>query len=237
MTAGNTTGEQGESGMDRDKHTGGYQDVLHALPAELRVILQSASRVVLVANNPAISAADFQALTIGADDVVVSFNRCIKSALLTPEAVNVFVHGFNGSDRYFFGLPDGPEIQRLAQRSPSRCFTILVGCTGEMSPLPKVAMYWDRIPLPALWNYPTDRPNGKRYVGPSTGFNTLVLFDWLRSHAGYRYQLVTLGFSNEAGKLWGGHAWDYERNWLQDADVLVVALPPKRWWKSLFSRS
>jgi hypothetical protein len=71
-------------------------------------------------------------------------------------------------------------------------------------------------------------------VGPTTGFNALVLFDWLRGHAGYRYQLVTLGFSNEAGKLWGGHAWDYERSWLLKADVVRVRPQRRSWWKALF---
>lgn len=146
------------------------------------------------------------------------------------------MHGYNAPDAYFFGLPGNAEVRRLFDRAGDRCFTMLVGCAAPMCPLPRVAMYWDRIPLPALWNYPVDRPGGKRYVGPSTGFNTLVLFDWLRGHLGYTYQLMTLGFSNEAGKLWGGHAWDYERDWLQKSDVIVVPLQPRRWWQKLFKR-
>lgn len=113
---------------------------------------------------------------------------------------------------------------------------MLVGCTAQICPLPRVALYWERIPLPALWNYPVDRPGGKRYVGPSTGFNALVLFDWLRGHAGYTYQLMTLGFSNEAGKLWGGHAWAYERDWLEKSNVTVVPLQRRPWWQVLLRR-
>ena len=64
-----------------------------------------------------------------------------------------------------------------------------------------------------------------------------MLFDWLRGHAGYSYQLMTLGFSNEAGKLWGGHAWDYERDWLQKSDIIVVPLHPRRWWQKLFRQN
>ncbi|WLH36165.1 hypothetical protein PSH79_02430 [Pseudomonas sp. FP2196] len=220
--------------MALDALPGGDQSVLGALPEALRERLSRAARVVLIANNPAITAADFQALHIGVEDVVVSFNNCIKASLLDAQSVNVFVHGYNAPDAYFFGLPGGPDVQRLLEQSRERCFTMLVGCAAPMCPLPRVAMYWDRIPLPPLWNYPVDRPGGKRYVGPSTGFNTLVLFDWLRAHAGYTYQLMTLGFSNEAGKLWGGHAWDYEREWLQKSDVIVVPLPPRRWWQKLF---
>jgi hypothetical protein len=92
------------------------------------------------------------------------------------------------------------------------------------------------MPLPPLWNYPVDREGGKRYVGPSTGFNALVLFDWLRGHAGYDYQIITLGFSNEAGKFWSGHAWEYERQWLLGADVTVVPLQRCRWWQRWFRR-
>jgi hypothetical protein len=220
--------------MALDALPGGDQSVLQALPEALRESLSRAARVVLIANNPAITAADFQALNIGANDIVVSFNTCIKAPLLNAQSVNVFVHGYNAPDAYFFGLPCGPDVQHLFDQASERCFTMLVGCAAPMCPLPRVAMYWDRIPLPPLWNYPVDRPGGKRYVGPSTGFNTLVLFDWLRGHVGYTYQLMTLGFSNEAGKLWGGHAWDYERDWLQKSDVIVVPLQPRRWWQKLF---
>lgn len=217
---------------------GADQDVFGALPAALRQCLANASRVILIANNPAITQADFDALGVGADDVVVSFNLCTKAALLKPESVNLFVHGFNAPDRYFFGLPATDEVQRFAAQPGSRCFTLLVGCAVPLCPLPDVALYWDRIPLPALaGHYPVNRPNGKRFVGPSTGFNVLVLLDWLRAHSGYRYRLMTLGFSNEAGKLWGGHAWDYERDWLLGADVEVIALKPRSWWrKLLFSK-
>lgn len=226
----------GTAEMALDLLPGGDQSVVGALPQALKDCLGRASRVVLVANNPAITAADFQALDIGSDDVVVTFNTCVKSALLSPQSVNVFVHGFNAPDAYFFGLPCNPEVQRLFELPGARCFTMLVGCTGEMSPVPGVALYRERIPLPPLWNYPVDRPGGKRYVGPSTGFNALVLFDWLRAQLGYTYEIMTLGFSNEAGKLWGGHAWDYERQWLLKADVTVVPLQRRRWWQGWFRR-
>jgi len=222
--------------MALDAMPGGHQDVFNALPEELKACLQRAARVVLVANNPAITREDFQALNIGFDDVVVSFNNCSKFALLSPDSVNVFVHGFNAPDCYFFGLPYRAEVQQFIRRPGARCFTVLVGCSEPLCPLPGVALYWDRIPLPALWNYPVERPNGKRYVGPTTGFNALVLFDWLRGHAGYDYQLLTVGFSNEAGKLWGGHAWDYERTWLLESDVTQVHLQRRSWWRTLFRR-
>lgn len=219
-----------------DALPGGYQSIPDALPQALKECLRKARRVVLVANNPAITREDFQALDIGVDDVVVSFNKCVVASLLTPQSVNLFVHGFNAPDAYFFGLPYGPGVQRLLTHADARCFTMLVGCTGQMCPLPQVALYWERIPLPALWNYPVDRPDGKRYVGPTTGFNVLVLLDWLRGQADYNFQLMTLGFSNEAGKRWGGHAWDYERDWLQQSGVTTIPLRPRRWWQKLFNR-
>lgn len=229
-------GAQTSDEMALDELPGGHQSILGALPQALKDCLAGAARVVLVANNPAITAADFNGLNIGSDDVVVTFNTCVKSALLNPQSVNVFVHGFNAPDAYFFGLPHKPEVQRLFDLPDTRCFTMLVGCTGAMSPLPDVALYWERMPLPPLWHYPVDRPGGKRYVGPSTGFNALVLFDWLRGHVGYTYQIMTLGFSNEAGKFWSGHAWDYERQWLMDANVIVVPLQRRRWWQGWFRR-
>ncbi|MGZ7457130.1 hypothetical protein ACXPVS_10075 [Pseudomonas sp. Ma2-10] len=227
---------QADEPMALDALPGGDQTVQDGLPQALKECLHGAARVVLVANNPAITRDDFDALNIGTNDVVVSFNKCSPAALLCAHSVNVFVHGFNAPDAFFFGLPYGPDAQRLFQQADGRCFTMLVGCTGAMCPLPRVALYWERIPLPALWNYPVDRPGGKRYVGPTTGFNALVLFDWLRRHAGYNYQLMTLGFSNEAGKRWGGHAWDYERDWLHKSEVIVIPLQCRRWWQKLFRR-
>lgn len=227
-----------QDSLDRDvlnleQLPGGHQDVLGILPPRLQESLRRSARVILVANNPAIRQADVEALGLDADDTVVTFNQCIKADLLTPTTVNLFVHGFNGPDRYFFGLPARPEINRLMQHPQARCFTLLVGCTGDISPLPEVALYHDRIPLPALWNYPVERPGGKRYVGPSTGFNVLVLLDWLRRHHGYSFELLTLGFSNEAGKLWSGHAWEYEREWLMQSDVVRIALQPRAWWQKI----
>jgi hypothetical protein len=236
MTASSSI-NKGAGPETRGALPGADQDVFNALPTALRQCLANAARVILIANNPAISAEDFDALEVGADDVVFSFNLCTKAALLTPESVNVFVHGFNAPDCYFFGLPYAADVQQLLDNVRSRCFTMLVGCAQPLCPLPDVALYWDRIPLPALTEYPIDRPNGKRYVGPTTGFNVLVLLDWLRVRGGYHYRLLTLGFSNEAGKLWGGHAWDYERNWLLGADVEVVNLRPRPWWRRLFRRA
>ncbi|WP_263261290.1 hypothetical protein [Pseudomonas sp. RIT-PI-S] len=214
--------------MDLTALPGGDQDIVTALPPALARRLATTRRVILVANNPAICRGDFEALRIGQDDVVVSFNACIKADLLQSDSTNVFVHGFNAPDRYFFGLPYRGEINDLLVRAGPRCFTILVGCAAPMSPVPGVMLLRDRIPLPALWNYPIDRPGGKRYVGPSTGFNTMVLFDALRQRQGYGYQIIALGFSNEAGKLWSGHAWSYERKWLLHSDVLTVSLGATR---------
>jgi hypothetical protein len=223
--------------MDLQRLPGGDQDVLAALAPALLECLRQARRVILLANNPAIAERDFAALAVTADDVVVSFNNCVKADLLSSRCSNIFVHGFNAPDRYFFGLPyPRPEARRLFDTPGARCFSVLVGCTGDLSPMPGVTLLRERIPLPALWNYPVERPDGKTYVGPSSGFNALVLFDWLRREHGCRYQLLTLGFSNEAGKLWRGHAWDYERQWLLSADVQAIALQRRSWWQRLLNR-
>jgi len=224
----------GAADIERDALPGGDQDVFNNLPSDLKCCLEQAERVILLANNPAITQEDVQALNIGPNDVVVSFNLCIHSGLLHRESVNVFVHGFNAPDCYFFGLPYKYDVQQLFTDPQAQCFTVLVGCALPLCPMPGVAAYWDRIPLPALWHYPVDRPGGKRYVGPSTGFNVLVLLDGLRGHAGYGYRMLTLGFSNESGKLRGGHAWEYERRWLLAADVESVPLKPRSWWRKLF---
>lgn len=230
--------------MDLNALPGGDQDIQRALPSGLAERLAEAPRVILVANNPAISQADVDALDIGDNDVVVSFNTCSKYNLLKANSVNVFVHGFNAPDYYFFGLPYRAELQTLFCYPGARCFTILVGCAAPMCAVPGVMLLHDRIPLAPLWNYPVERPGGKRYVGPSTGFNAMVLFDALRQQLGYGYQLVALGFSTGGNKLWGGHAWDYERQWLASAAVTSVPLKaaavPTRglagWWARVTRR-
>lgn len=210
--------------LDLTALPGGEQDIIGALPPALAACLAHAKRVIFIANNPAICASDIDALQLSEADIVVSFNTCIKYDLLQQSPVNVFVHGFNAPDQYFFGLPYRPEIQQLFYENGHRCFTLLVGCAAPMSAVPGVMLLRERIPLPALWNYPVQRPNGKRFVGPSTGFNAMVLLSAVRERLGYGYQLFALGFSNEAGKLWGGHAWDYEREWLLRSDVESLAL-------------
>jgi hypothetical protein len=222
--------------MDLTALPNGDQDILGALAERLLACLRDAERVVLVANNPAIEQADFDALTLGPRDVVVSFNACVKWPMLSERWTNVFVHGFNAPDHYFFGLPYAPELQALWHNPQARCFSVLVGVADPMSPVADVSLLRERIPLPALWNYPKARADGKRFVGPTTGFNALVLFDWLRREQGLHYRLLTLGYSNEAGKLWSGHAWDYERAWLAGADVEAIALRKRPWWQRWIKR-
>lgn len=222
--------------MDLTVLPGGDQDVFGALAATLVNCLRGAKRVVLVANNPAIEAADFDALEVAPGDVVVSFNACIKWQLLSNRWTNVFVHGYNAPDHYFFGLPYSPELQSLWQDPSAQCFSMLVGVAAPMSALPDVSLLRERMPLPTLWHYPRAHANGKRFVGPTTGFNALVLFDWLRREHGLNYKLLTLGYSNEAGKLWSGHAWEYERAWLASADVEAVPLRKRPWWQRVLKR-
>jgi hypothetical protein len=193
--------------MRLDALPGGQQDVMAGFSDELKGCLQRATRVVLVANN-------------------------LKGPLLSPRSQHVLVHGFNAPDHYFFGLPMSADLPSWLRARTPGCLAVLVGCTQPLCPMPGVSLFHERIPLPALWNYPVDRPGGKRYVGPSTGFNALVLLDTLRRQPGFTYSLVTLGFSNEAGKLWGGHAWDYERAWLLAAEITRMDLQARRpWWQ------
>lgn len=202
--------------------------LLEGLPANLREHLGRARRLILIANNPAIGPADIQALDLGADDVVVGFNLHLKAALLPDEPVHVLVHGYNKGDARFFGLPLQGGVARLFAAEPSRRFSILLAGYDPLCPMPGVGFYQGRLPLEVLQAYPRVGPAGKVIVGPTTGFTSMVLFDWLRRECGYGYELCTLGFSNEAGKLWSGHAWDYERAWLQVSEVRQIPLERKK---------
>jgi hypothetical protein len=192
--------------MRLDALPGGQQDVMAGFSDELKGCLQRATRVVLVANNPAIMAADLQGLALGENDVVVSFNTCLKGPLLSPRSQHVLVHGFNAPDHYFFGLPMSADLPSWLRARTPGCLAVLVGCTQPLCPMPGVSLFHERIPL--------------------------VLLDTLRRQPGFTYSLVTLGFSNEAGKLWGGHAWDYERAWLLAAEITRMDLQARRpWWQ------
>lgn len=216
---------------------GGDQNLLGAFDEGLLACLRGAERVVLVANNPAIGQADVESLDLGPRDVVVTFNTCLKWPLLSSLCANIFIHGYNAPDQYFFGLPYRPEVQALWRAPKARCFTMLMGVAHAMSAVKGVTLLRERIPLPVLWDYPSAQANGKRFVGPSTGFNALVLFEWLRREQGMSFRLLTLGYSNEAGKLWSGHAWEYERAWLADADVEKIAIKRQQgWWQRFLKR-
>lgn len=214
-------------------HEGSTDLIENTLSTGLKAALRRARRVILVANNPAIGTDDFKKLAMSADDVVVSFNTCIMSDFLSPEYTNVFVHGYHGQEFHFFGLPCAPAVTQLFEQAKRGCYTILVGVVNPLSALPNVTIFHDRIPLPALQkDYPTLRKSGKPLAGPSTGFNAMVVLEHLRKLDGYQYELLALGFSNEAGTLWKGHAWEYERAWLRHSGVecIVVSKPPKRWF-------
>lgn len=199
-------------------------DFLEGFPAELQILLREARRVVLVANNPAIARGDMSRLGLGANDIVVYFNGCVPYSLIDPKVINVFFHGFNVEDRYFFGLPYRREIVELFRCAPGRCFTVLMGVDEALCPLRGVGYFSGALPLPALIDYPLLDKSGSRRVVPSTGFRVVALFDWLRTHGGFSFELMCLGFSDEAGKFWGGHAWEYERRWLSDAGVTRLSV-------------
>lgn len=198
--------------------------LLEGLPTNLREHLGRTRRLILVANNPAIGGVDIGALDLGAEDVVVGFNLHLKAALLPVEPIHVLVHGYNKSDAHFFGLPLQGGVAKLFAAQPSRRFSILLAGYDPICPIPGVGFYQGRLPLEVLQDYPRVGPVGRTIVGPTTGFTTMVLFDWLRRECGYGYDLYALGFSNEAGKLWSGHAWDYEREWLQRSEVRQISL-------------
>ena len=137
--------------MALDALPGGDQSVLGALPEPLQACLSRAARVVLIANNPAITVADFQALNIGVDDVVVSFNTCIKAPLLDSRSVNVscrqtrrtriFVPALGRRQRL---LLSGERFFTMLVAVPHRFVAARVACTGSHSAAP-------------LWNDPSRR--------------------------------------------------------------------------------
>jgi hypothetical protein len=178
--------------MMLDALPGGHQIVADGMPQPLKDCLGRGPRCA-DRQQSGHYCADFQALNIGADDIVVSFNNCIPAPLLSRKAS---MCSFMGS---------------MHQTPTFSAFLMGLGCSGFSNSRVSVVSrcWWGvlRRSVPCR-EWPsngsgfhcrrcgttrwTDRE--KTLCRPSTGFNALVLFDWLRGHAGYTYQLMTLGF-------------------------------------------
>ncbi|NNN24967.1 MULTISPECIES: hypothetical protein [Pseudomonas] len=198
------------------------QSLNHLSPALLARI-QASRRVILLANNPAITREHLDALALGPDDLVVSFNKCRNRTLLRRQLHNLFIHRHNYRKGGYFGFPYKGWL-RLFPWFNKRFHSVLLG--GEQAELPashRASSFLPlRQPFPALEGYPYERLPTRG--GPSTGFYAVAFFDYVKRLKQADFEIVLVGFSDEGGSFWDGHAWDFEREWTRSSDVTVIKL-------------
>lgn len=196
---------------------------LERISPELLARIVASRRVILLANNPAITRDHVDALALGPEDLVVSFNKCRNRTLLRRKLHNVFIHRHNYRKSGYFGFPYKGWL-RLFPWFNARFHSVLLG--GEVETLPashrKASFLPLKQPFPALEGYPYERLPSRG--GPSTGFYALAFFDYVKRLKQADYEIILVGFSDEGGSFWDGHAWDFEREWTRESGVTVIKL-------------
>jgi hypothetical protein len=201
---------------------------------------KSITRVVLIANNPAITRRLVDDV-VKDGDLLVLFNAPapLDHVAHRPQP-KLFFFRAKGATGNHWGLP--PLVNRIGE------IELLVG-TGEL------ALAYSRYPphranLPqgilalldnsrtsmlvpeqhAAWkDYPV-RPKIE-FSGPSSGFMIYRLFAAIRRSAWYqlyrpRFDLVLLGFNHSpGGYYWEGHAWDFERKAIRNERPHALVIP------------
>lgn len=196
---------------------------LERLAPQLLARILASRRVILLANNPAITQAHLHALAIDGADLLVSFNKCRHLALLRRRLHNLFIHRHNYRKGGYFGFPYRGRLRLFTCCNP-RLHSLLLGGEAERSAAgPRGVSFLPlRQPFPALQGYPYERLPSRG--GPSTGFYALAFFEHLKQLRGADYETVLVGFSEEGGSFWDGHAWDFERQWIRCAEVTLIRL-------------
>lgn len=182
--------------------------------------IAASGRVILLANNPLLTPALIDSLNIQDSDIVVSFNKCRNLPSLRRRHVNVFIHRHNYRKGGYFGYPYKGMLRLFSWFNP-RLYSVMLG--GDESTLPRAGDF-SFLPLrqafPALEAYPYEGLPTRG--GPSTGFYALAFFDYLKQLKGASFDIVLVGFSDEGGTFWDGHAWEFEREWIKTSAVMVV---------------
>ena len=190
------------------------------------------TRVILVANNPNLAPANLEELEISSRDLVVQFNTMAHfDQLSTMPCQHLTVFRFGVAPQRHHGLPLAPPRRAAMRALESRQFTLFTDAfpaNDQLFPQAQAETLTTNVddlidapyPTPAIAHYPHS-------AGPSTGFWTLALFHYLQqktrakraANSNGAFDISLLGFSTEpssSGIFWEGHAWDFERRWIND---------------------
>ena len=194
--------------------------------AMLAPLLQPGSRVVLLANNPGLTAIDLHNLGLGAADVLVQFNRCPHAALLAPSAARklyCFMANHHSSNFGFApnGEPEGAVARLLAEPAA------MAGVVGALGLAPQVrarlAALAPGLPWTILW--PPDMP-GFRYPAaclPSSGYLVFHAVRACLAALGLPAFIYCVGFT---GRRYGldepvHHDFAFERAMIARSDAIL----------------
>lgn len=195
-------------------------EILKLMSTELIDKIVASKRIILLANNPLLTQAHIDALVIDCSDTVVSFNKCRNFAALRRQHLNVFIHRHNYRKGGYFGYPY-KSMMRFFSWFNSNFYSVLLGGDAPTVSSTKACSFLPlRQAFPALEAYPYEGLPSRG--GPSTGFYALAFFDYLKQVKGGDFQILLVGFSDEGGSFWDGHAWDFEREWIKQSGVIVV---------------
>ena len=190
------------------------------------------TRVILVANNPNIAPANLAELDISSSDLVVQFNTMTHFEQLSAlPCQHLTVFRFGVAPQKHHGLPLAAPRRARMQALESRQFTLFTDAfPANDQPFPPAQAETLTTNIDELIDAPYPTPDIAHYpqsAGPSTGFWTLALFHHLRqknratraANNNGAFEINLLGFSTESsskGIFWEGHAWDFERRWIND---------------------
>jgi hypothetical protein len=175
------------------------------------------SRVFLIANNKDIAVRVFESLNLGANDIVVQYNKALFFATLAGYSCHK-LHFFSPHIRSCWGFTDEarPELDYDAQQCCSLTFAVAHWIPSSVRPyfegLNGRARHMAIVPDRhiALYCYPAGK-------SPSAGFMAVGFFrslNWIRRQRGCRpLEISMLGFTGvyAPGKAWQGHDFAFEQ--------------------------
>lgn len=210
------------------------------MPDNIRESLgRSIYRVILIANNKAITSISPIVDSITPSDLIVQYNGCqYYEAFKRSECWKLFVFRADGHTDVNFGF--SKKITRFShlREGESTCNRIAVLFIDNVPNTNKAPRGLENIlkesracsfvdtSAKIFESYPT--PRGIDFAGPSTGFVTLLLFLQAREdlqRAGAReFEIVLCRFGDACdGEFWDGHNWAHERKFIMGlADYVTL---------------